>query len=101
MPQVFRDIRVLDLTSGPAGGLATTVLADFGADVIKIEAPAGDRFRGLLDAPLWLRGKRSAALDLKTAHGRERLHALIATADVLCVSGPPSRAARLGADAET
>src|SRR5262245_53324053 len=101
MPQVFQDIRVIDLTTGPAGGLATTILADFGADVIKLEAPGGDRFRALPGAPLWLRGKRSAVLDLKSAQGRARLHALIETADVLCVSGPPSRAERLGADAET
>src|SRR5262245_50319099 len=64
MPQVFQDIRVIDLGTGPAAGFATALLADFGADVVKLEAPAGDRFRSMPSAPLWLRGKRSAVLDL-------------------------------------
>jgi crotonobetainyl-CoA:carnitine CoA-transferase CaiB-like acyl-CoA transferase len=60
-------IRVLDLSSGPAGGVATAVLADFGADVVKIEPPGGDRFRALAASPLWLRGKRSVVADLRSA----------------------------------
>ena len=70
------------------------VLADFGADVIKIEAPGGDRFRALASSPLWLRGKRSLALDLEDADARSQLHELVRRADVLAVSGPPQRAAR-------
>ena len=101
MPQVFQDIRILDLTTGPVGGFATAILADFGADVVKLEPPAGDRFRSLASAPLWLRGKRSAVLDLVgSRQARDQLHALIGTADVIVVSGPPGRAARLGAEAE-
>jgi crotonobetainyl-CoA:carnitine CoA-transferase CaiB-like acyl-CoA transferase len=102
MPEVLAGIRVLDLTTGPVGGFATAVLADFGADVLKVEPPGGDRFRSLASAPLWLRGKRSAVLDLgRSAAARAQLHACIASADVLVVSGPPGRAARLGADAGT
>src|SRR5215216_1994643 len=89
-------IRVVDVTSGPVGGIATMVLADYGADVIKVEPPGGDRFRVLAAAPLWLRGKRSVVLDLSDAPARDRLQALVASADVLVVSGPPSRAARWG-----
>jgi crotonobetainyl-CoA:carnitine CoA-transferase CaiB-like acyl-CoA transferase len=94
-------VRVLDLSTGPVGGMTTMVMADFGADVIKIERPGGDSFRSLAAAPFWLRGKRSAELDLQTLSGRRALAGLAESADVVLVSGPPSRAARLGADAET
>jgi crotonobetainyl-CoA:carnitine CoA-transferase CaiB-like acyl-CoA transferase len=97
--QVLEGIRVVDASSGPVAGMATMVLADFGADVVKIEPPGGDRFRALPAAPLWLRGKRSVTADLHTADGRDRLHDLIRAADVLVVSGPPSRAVRWGVDA--
>ncbi|MDQ1424787.1 MAG: hypothetical protein QOD72_2285, partial [Acidimicrobiaceae bacterium] len=98
--QVLEGIRVVDVTSGPVGGMATMVLADFGADVVKVEPPGGDRFRSLAAAPLWLRGKRSVVADLSTAHGLADLHGLVSTADVLVVAGPPSRARRWGVDAE-
>src|ERR1700741_1570898 len=96
----MQGLRVVDLSTGPVGGMATMVLADFGADVVKVERPGGDRFRALAAAPLWLRGKRSATAALATAVGRQRLHDLVAVADVLVVSGPPSRARRWGVDAD-
>jgi crotonobetainyl-CoA:carnitine CoA-transferase CaiB-like acyl-CoA transferase len=99
VPDALAGVRVLDLSTGPVGGLATTVLADFGADVVKLEPPGGDRFRSLAAAPLWLRGKRSVELDLTRDAGRDRLARLAEGADVLVVSGPPDRAVRLGADA--
>jgi len=90
-------LRVLDLSSGPAAGLATMVLADFGADVVKVEPPGGDPLRRLPNAPLWLRGKRSVAIDLDAAGGaRERLAPLLAGADVLVESFAPGGAAALG-----
>jgi crotonobetainyl-CoA:carnitine CoA-transferase CaiB-like acyl-CoA transferase len=100
VPQVLEGVRVVDATTGPVGGMATMVLADFGADVVKVERPGGDRFRALAAAPLWLRGKRSVTADLATPDGRARLHDLVAAADVLVVSGPPSRAQRWGVDAD-
>jgi crotonobetainyl-CoA:carnitine CoA-transferase CaiB-like acyl-CoA transferase len=99
MAQVLEGMRVVDVTTGPVGGMATMVLADFGADVIKVEPPGGDRFRALAAAPLWLRGKRSVTADLASGDGLATLHRLVASADVLVVSGPPSRAARWGIDA--
>src|SRR5947208_8126140 len=96
MPHVLEGIRVLDLSTGPVGGMATMVLADFGADVVKVEPPGGDRFRSLAAAPLWLRGKRSVAADLRTPAGRAVLHELVRQTDVLVVSGPPERAATWG-----
>jgi crotonobetainyl-CoA:carnitine CoA-transferase CaiB-like acyl-CoA transferase len=94
-------VRVVDVTTGPVGGMATMILADFGADVVKVEPPGGDRFRALAAAPLWLRGKRSVVADQTTAGGLADVKALVATADVLVVSGPPARAAGWGLDADT
>jgi crotonobetainyl-CoA:carnitine CoA-transferase CaiB-like acyl-CoA transferase len=94
-------LRVIDLSSGPAGGLATMVLADFGADVIKVERPGGDPFRRIAAAPMWLRGKRSLVLNLREASELERLYQLTDGADVVVVSFRPGSAAHLGADHET
>jgi len=93
------NIRVVDFTSGPAGGQCTTVLADFGAEVIKVEPPTGDRFRSLAASPFWLRGKQSVVLDLADDEGPAQARALAATADVVVVSGPPSRLRSWGLDA--
>jgi crotonobetainyl-CoA:carnitine CoA-transferase CaiB-like acyl-CoA transferase len=92
---------VLDFTWGMAGGLATAVLADFGAEVIKIEPPAGDPFRSHPAWIAWNRGKKSAVLDLKTAEGRDRAHGLAAQADVVLESFRPGVAQRLGIDYAT
>ena len=100
MPELLDDLRVLDLSEGPVGGIATMVLADFGASVIKIERPGGDPWRSLANAPMWLRGKRSAILDLTTEPARESLARLAAGADVVVRSGRPGKAAALGADYE-
>ena len=43
MPHALEGIRVLDLSTGPVGGIATMVLGDFGADVVKVEPPGGDQ----------------------------------------------------------
>ena len=95
------DIRVIDLSSGPAGGIATMMLADYGADVIKVERPGGDPLRRLTASPVWLRGKRSITLDLAEGAARERLRELAAGADVVVASFRPGRAEALGADYAT
>ena len=92
------DLRVIDLSSGQAGGIATMVLADFGADVIKVERPGGDPARAERAAPMWLRGKRSIVLDLAREEARRRLAGLAAGADVVLATYRPGVAARLGAD---
>ena len=101
MTAVFEGIRVLDLSSGPVGGTATMVLADFGAEVVKLERPGGDPLRSLAAAPMWLRGKRSVEADLKTENGRARLLELSREADVVVSTLRPGNAERLGADYAT
>ena len=101
MTAVFEGIRVLDLSSGPVGGIATMVLADFGAEVVKLERPGGDPLRSLAAAPMWLRGKRSVEADLKTQDGRARLLELSREADVVVSTLRPGNAERLGADYAT
>jgi crotonobetainyl-CoA:carnitine CoA-transferase CaiB-like acyl-CoA transferase len=100
-------IRVVDLSSMLSGPWATMILADQGADVIKVEEPAqGDhtrslsnRHRGFSAQFLNLnRNKRSITLDLKTHEGRDVLKRLAATADVLVQNFRPGVVERLGID---
>jgi crotonobetainyl-CoA:carnitine CoA-transferase CaiB-like acyl-CoA transferase len=92
---------VLDFTWGMAGGLATAVLADFGAGVIKIEPPSGDPFRSHPAWIAWNRGKKSAVLDLKSEQGRRQAQQLAEQADVVIESFRPGVAQRLGVDYAT
>ena len=115
-------IRVLDLTRLLPGGFCSQMLADFGAEVIKVEDTGpGDYIRyapplhdvvdpeaGADDAAtrsgLYLslnRGKRSIRLDLKSEKGREAFHRLVPTADVVLEGFRPGVAARIGADYDT
>jgi crotonobetainyl-CoA:carnitine CoA-transferase CaiB-like acyl-CoA transferase len=91
-------LRVLDLTSGPAGGLVTRILTDFGAEVLLVERPGGDPLAALPAAPLWRRGKHALTLDLDAAGAMDRLHALAAGADVLVTGWRPAALARRGLD---
>lgn len=89
-------LRVVDFSWWMAGPLATMVLADNGAEVIKVEPPEGDPARDLPAFQTWNRGKRSAVLDLKTNEGRERVEALLRSADIVVESFRPGVAERLG-----
>ena len=100
MAQVFDGITVLDFTRGMPGGIATMVMSDFGADVIKVEAPSDEKFRRSSGAIQWNRGKKSVVLDLKTQKGRERAHELARISDVVIESFRPGVTRRLGIDYE-
>src|SRR3954454_11568424 len=81
--------------------MAGMLLADQGADVVKIEPPGGDPFRGLSGYRVWNRGKRSAVLDLRDGRDHESFLALAAAADVVIESFSPGTTAELGIDYET
>ena len=90
-------LRVLDLSLWQPGHTATQLLADLGADVIKVEPPGGDRMRPQLDRFATFNGhKRSIVLDLKSGEGRETLLRLAATVEVLVENNRPGVADRLG-----
>lgn len=90
-PHFLSGVRVLDITGALAGPYCTTILSDLGADVIKIEPTDGDSLRRRLVGPeqrplpfdLIHRNKRSLAVNIKSAKGRDIVKALAATSDVL------------------
>ncbi|WGF88962.1 CaiB/BaiF CoA transferase family protein [Marinivivus vitaminiproducens] len=109
MTQPLDGIRVVDLTRILSGPFCSMLLADMGADVIKIEPPGtGDPVRGQgagRDGLSWYfagfnRNKRSVTLDLKSAEGRAVLARLIESADVLVENYRPGILAKMGFDAE-
>jgi crotonobetainyl-CoA:carnitine CoA-transferase CaiB-like acyl-CoA transferase len=105
-------LRVVELGFWVAGPAAAGILADWGADVIKIEPPTGDPMRGMfhsaagVDVPinppfeLDNRGKRSLALNLSTAAGHDVADGLLARADVFVTNVRANALARMGLDHE-
>ncbi|MFC1402767.1 MULTISPECIES: CaiB/BaiF CoA-transferase family protein [Streptacidiphilus] len=100
-------VRVVDLTAMVMGPYCTQILADMGADVIKIEPPAGDNTRHISVGPepgmsgVFVnvnRGKRSAVLDLRNEEGKETLRGLIRGCDVFIHSMRARAIAELGFD---
>jgi crotonobetainyl-CoA:carnitine CoA-transferase CaiB-like acyl-CoA transferase len=97
-------VRVLDLTTMVAGPVATRMLADQGAEVIKIEPPSGDLMRCFSNGRNGMsafflscnRNKRSLAVDLKAAEGLAIVQKLIATTDVLVHNFRPGAVERIG-----
>jgi crotonobetainyl-CoA:carnitine CoA-transferase CaiB-like acyl-CoA transferase len=98
-------VRVLDLTAVVLGPLATQILGDYGADVIKVEPPEGDRMRangvtrhrGMSSIFLAInRNKRSLCIDLKAPEGVEVIKRLLPTVDVLVHNMRPAAVERLG-----
>jgi crotonobetainyl-CoA:carnitine CoA-transferase CaiB-like acyl-CoA transferase len=107
---LLEGVRVIDLTTSVAGPSATMLLADMGAEVLKIERPVGgDDARAwgppfLDDDSLWFlsvnRNKKSVALDYSKSEGLEILRRLVRLADVVVVNLPPRVARKLKVDAE-
>ena len=82
--------RVLEVAGGTAGPIAGMLLADAGADVVRVEPPGGEPDRSEPGAAMWDRGKRSVTADLAATAGRRRIEELLAGADVLIVNAPAS-----------
>ena len=89
-------LTVLDFSLGMPGALCTLVMADYGAEVIKVEPPGGDPFRFQPAWISWNRGKKGIVLDLGTAEGREQAIQLAGEADVLVESFRPGDMAGWG-----
>jgi len=109
-PAILDGVRIIDLTSVVFGPLATQMLGDLGADVIKVEGPEGDLLRNVQPSQnkqmgaAFLgsnRNKRSVVIDLKAQDGRDQLRKLLADADVMISSIRPAALARLSLDPET
>lgn len=103
--RVLEGIKVIDAASFIAGPVATTVMADFGADVIKVEPPGGDTYRirnagyppSAYNFP-WIvdnRSKRAIAVDLRTEDGQRVLHRLVRDVDVFVTNLPLDARPRL------
>lgn len=101
MAGVLDGLRVLDLSWGFSGPMASMMLVDHGADCIKIEPPGGDPYRGLLGYKAWQRAKRSAILDLKAKADKDTFLNLVRHADILIESYAPGTTAKLGIDYAT
>src|SRR5262245_37159085 len=95
MPGVLEGIRVIDFGQYMAGPLAAMLLADHGADVIRVDTPGGPRWDTPANAT-WNRNKRSIVLDLKRAADRETAQQLVAGADVVIENFRPGVMERLG-----
>jgi crotonobetainyl-CoA:carnitine CoA-transferase CaiB-like acyl-CoA transferase len=109
MAGALNGLRILDLTSVLMGPFATQLMADMGADVVKIESPAGDTVRGIGPmrhagmGAIFLhvnRNKRSLVLDLKKPEGLNAFFELVKTADVVVYNIRPQAMQRLGIDYE-
>ena len=104
---ILSGLKVIDAASFIAGPASTTIMADFGAEVIKIEPPTGDPFRSALGgtrypvgglAHSWIldnRNKKGIVLNLKSDAGREVLYKLLADADVFVTNAPQKPRKRL------
>ncbi len=108
-PQPLRGIRVLDLSHTLAGPFATMVLADLGAEVVKVEPPGGDETRSWApfvdgESAYFMstnRGKKSIVVDLKTEEGREIVYRLAKRSHVVFENYRPGVREKLGVDPET
>ena len=111
LPATLDDVKVLDLSQGLAGPICAKILADFGADVVKVEPPAGDAARSM--APyfgtdphpeksliflLANLNKRGVRLNLDDPDGRELLRRMARTSDIVVESFEPGYLASLGLD---
>ena len=110
MPGPMSGVRVVELGLWVAGPACGGILADWGAEVFKVEPHAGDPFRSMEwlygdqgNPPFDLdnRGKKSVVIDLQTPRGMELMHSLLGSADVFVTNFRPGGLERLGLDYPT
>lgn len=101
MATALEGLRVLELGSGTAAGFAGMVLAENGAEVVKVEPPDGDPCRGQPGFAVWHRAKKSVVLDLADTGDQHRFFELAGVADGVIEALRPSTAERLGVDYES
>jgi len=89
MGSALEGVRIIELAQGVAGPYTGMLLAEQGADVIKIEPPTGDKARGMPGFHVWNRSKRSIVADLSTSDGKAMVQQLLTTADVVIVDTQP------------
>jgi len=101
METILEDIVIIDLSTGIAGAYASMLMAEQGAECIKVEPLEGDPARELPGFMVWNRSKKGIKLNLATEEGRNVVHKLVERADVIIESYSPGQAQQLGYDYET
>jgi len=107
--EILKGLRILDLSHTLAGPMATMILADLGAEVVKVESPVGDETRSWApfvngESAYFLsinRGKKSIVVNLKKPKGREIIYRLVRSADIVIENYRPGVREKLGVDYET
>ncbi|MGD9935155.1 MAG: CaiB/BaiF CoA transferase family protein [Dehalococcoidia bacterium] len=94
-------LRVVEIARGMAGSLAGMILADHGAEVVRLESPRGDPNLSLVGERVWSRGKTRVALDLDDVERRREAQAVLREADVVLLGVRPTTAERWGLTYET
>jgi len=97
----FSGIRIIDFSEGIAGPMATMLLGDLGAEIIKVEPPAGDRMKDHPGYLTWNRNKQVVTLDIHQFAGLSAARSLLATADVAVFDSAPGELERSGLDSAT
>jgi len=97
----FSGIRIIDFSEGIAGPMATMLLGDFGAEIIKVEPPGGDRMKDHPGYLCWNRNKQVVTLDVHTFAGLSAARSLLASADVAVFDWAPGELERHGLDSVT
>ncbi len=101
MASALEGVRIIELAQGIAGPYTGMLLAEQGAEVIKVEPPRGDRARGTPGFHVWNRSKRSVVADLTTSDGKALVQQLLATADVVILDTQPGEEHPLSLSYET
>ena len=106
--RLLEGVKVVEFASHVVVPAATRVMAEWGAEVIKIERPEGDRWRnysygcpGEFTYTVLSSGKRMTSLNMKAPEGREALYRMLKDADVFCTNVRPAAVKRLGLDYDT